>query len=315
MQPTCLPTTDYRVYNRVSHTVSFDQQIQKPSLALEASEFYLKQTKYSDKILFAYFKLLVQLTRLLETEHKYPGEMSLADAEDSLDLMDDMLEIVKLEIAIAKAITLDKKQYLSSPYTTLGELQKTFGDHVFDWKRYISLLYQDLPKQPPFEDSEIIYIGQVKFFKQLMVLIANTDRRLLANYILTKVIYDYGGSLSPNYRAPYLEFYSVAYGLKAFSKLWQRCVRSTSENLMFPVTALFVKENLPEKDLQKAESLVNRLTEAYLYHMDQVQWMDDKTRRAAKEKIKAMLPHVGYPREIRNTTVLDEIYSDVSIVI
>ena len=57
---------------------------------------------FRQQILFAYFKLLVQLTRLLETEHKYPGEMSLADAEDSLDLMDDMLEIVKLEIAIAK---------------------------------------------------------------------------------------------------------------------------------------------------------------------------------------------------------------------
>merc|ERR1712142_969446 len=47
--------------------------------------------------------------------------------------------------------------------------------------------------------------------------------------------------------------------------------------------------------------------------LDQVEWMDEKTRQKAKLKLKAMNSHIGYPPELLDVKKLEDLYAGLKL--
>lgn len=59
--------------------------------------------------------------------------------------------------------------------------------------------------------------------------------------------------------------------------------------------------------------MVNGIRAEFEKILKEVEWMDDKTRKAAEKKVKAMSTHIGYPDEIMDNSKLEEYYKDLNI--
>lgn len=49
-----------------------------------------------------------------------------------------------------------------------------------------------------------------------------------------------------------------------------------------------------------------------MHTLEHVKWMDEKTRHNAVDKARTMKTYVGYTEELRNASLIDELYEDVS---
>lgn len=59
--------------------------------------------------------------------------------------------------------------------------------------------------------------------------------------------------------------------------------------------------------------MVNNIKIEFEQILNNVDWMDDKTRVAAHTKVKAMATHIGYPDELMDNKKLEEYYKDLEI--
>lgn len=59
--------------------------------------------------------------------------------------------------------------------------------------------------------------------------------------------------------------------------------------------------------------MVNNIREEFKLLLNEVHWMDNKTRESALTKANAMVTHIGYPDEIMDNKKLEEYYEDLEI--
>ena len=71
------------------------------------------------------------------------------------------------------------------------------------------------------------------------------------------------------------------------------CVRDTDAFMGYAVGAMFVQQNFREESKQLAESMANAIKGAFKNNLDNLDWMDDETREAAKDKADAIINFIG----------------------
>ena len=60
--------------------------------------------------------------------------------------------------------------------------------------------------------------------------------------------------------------------------------------------------------------IIDTVKNAFKERLDNNNWIDDSTRQASKDKVDAITKMVAYPDEISNKTYLNDLYSEVSII-
>lgn len=68
---------------------------------------------------------------------------------------------------------------------------------------------------------------------------------------------------------------------------------------------MFIERHFHKDSRANAMSMIESIRGAFVELLDEVQWMDDETRRVAREKAAAMLERIGYPDYILNDTALN----------
>lgn len=79
------------------------------------------------------------------------------------------------------------------------------------------------------------------------------------------------------------------------------------------VGALYVREYFSEESRQVAIELVNDIRSAFIDVLNEVTWMDEKTRNESIKKAKTLTTHIGYPDELAENDKLEEYYRDLEI--
>lgn len=68
------------------------------------------------------------------------------------------------------------------------------------------------------------------------------------------------------------------------------------------------------QDAKKAaDELVDNVRDEFLGLLNNVSWMDDKTREEATRKANAITEHIGYPNELADNNKLEEFFRDLEI--
>lgn len=77
--------------------------------------------------------------------------------------------------------------------------------------------------------------------------------------------------------------------------------------------ALYVRKYFNEHSRQAAIELVDDIHSAFIDVLNEVTWMDEKTRNEAIKKAKTLTAHIGYPDELAENDKLEEYYRELEI--
>lgn len=109
-----------------------------------------------------------------------------------------------------------------------------------------------------------------------------------------------------------MEFRHILLGIQSERHRWSQCVEWTNKRLGMAVGALFIRDNFDHESKETALEMIHNIRTAFNELLQDIDWMDEETRRVAKEKANAMNERIGYPDTLTNRTELDREYENVS---
>uniref|UniRef100_A0A1A8RA74 Endothelin-converting enzyme 1 n=3 Tax=Nothobranchius TaxID=28779 RepID=A0A1A8RA74_9TELE len=272
-------------------------QVDQSNLGLPSRDYYLNKTA-NDKYLTAYLNFLVELGVLLG----HSEEMSRTL----------MTQIVDFETTLAN-ITVPQEERRDEEliyHKIEAKDLKTLAPAV-DWMPYLTEVFTPVP----INESEPVVVYAKEYLQKVSDLITNTNKSLLNNYMIMKVVRKMVSVLDQKFQDAEQRFLEVMYGTKkSCTPRWKLCVSDTDSALGFALGAMFVKDTFAEDSKAIAEEMVAEIKWAFEDSLKHVSWMDSETKKAAKEKADAIYNMVGYPEFIMNITKLDKVFNDFEVV-
>lgn len=140
---------------------------------------------------------------------------------------------------------------------------------------------------------------------------AKTDRRIVHNYIVWRLVMSVVTHLIGDYQRERVEFRKKLLGIQSERNRWSQCVEWTNKKMGMAVGALFIRDNFNQESKETALEMIHTIREAFNELLAENHWMDDDTRAVAKEKADAMNERIGYPEILTNPTDLEKEYTNV----
>ncbi|XP_019712818.1 endothelin-converting enzyme 1 [Hippocampus comes] len=272
-------------------------QVDQSSLGLPSRDYYLNKTA-NEKYLTAYHNFLVDLGVLL------------GGSEETSRLL--MGEILDFETSLANiTVPLEARRDEELIYHKMEAKDLKSLAPAVDWIPYLNEVFAPVS----INESEPVVVYAKEYLQNVSDLITNTNKSLLNNYMIMKVVRKMVPILDQRFQDAEQRFLEVMYGTKkSCTPRWKLCVSDTDSGLGFALGAMFVKTTFTEDSKAIAVDMVSDIKRAFEDGLKYVSWMDDDTKKAAKEKADAIYDMVGYPEFIMNATKLDKVFNDFEVV-
>jgi putative endopeptidase len=170
----------------------------------------------------------------------------------------------------------------------------------FDWNTFL--------KTSGVEKEDSVVITQVAYTKSLDAIIKSTSINTWKAYLTWSVVHGFATVLNTALDKENFEFYSKTLnGVQEQRPLWRRAVEVVNGSMGEMVGKVYVKKHFPPQAKERMEILVNNLLKAYESSIKELDWMSEKTKKQALDKLKKFTPKIGYPDKWRD-------YSDLKMV-
>ncbi|XP_058043306.1 endothelin-converting enzyme-like 1 [Ahaetulla prasina] len=265
-------------------------RIDQDGLTLSERTLYLGQDDESEKILAAYVAFMERLLNLLGAEH----------------VEQKAKEILQLEQRLAN-ITIseydDLRRDINSMYNkvTLGELQRITPN--LKWKRLLDRIFHER-----FSEDEEVVLLATDYMQQVSEIIQTTPIRILHNYMLWRIAVVLSEHLSTPFRDAIHEFAKEMEGAEKPMELAKTCLSQANKHFGMALGALFVEEYFSSTSKAKVQQLVEDIKHILDRRLEELEWMDEETRTAARAKLKHMMVMIGYPDFLLNPGAVDKEY-------
>lgn len=183
----------------------------------------------------------------------------------------------------------------------------TLAPHI-NWEKYLD----NLLKEHIYPDEDVI-VKVPQFLKQLDELLQRTDSRLLANYMIWRVVRQSMSLLGKRWRELSQSYSSITTGRQREEPRWEQCLGTVSGTLGTALSAMYVKNHFRTESKAVALEMVGYIRKEFLKILSEVDWMDEDTRREAKKKAHAITPYIGYPDEILNDALIEDLYTNLQL--
>ncbi|MEW6996647.1 M13 family metallopeptidase [Colwelliaceae bacterium BS250] len=234
-----------------------------------------------------YFK---EEARFVEMRSQYQQHISnmfsLAGQADSeaaaTTIMDIETQIAKLHWTKV-ALRDSEKRYNKFEVAKLNELTSNIN-----WSSWLAAVGASAEKD--------IIINQPDFIKGFGEMVANIPMEQWQAYLNWKVISGYAPVLSEELANEKFDFYSNKLNGQTEQKArWKRGVSLVNANLGEVIAKVYVKRHFTVEAKTRMTTLVENLRSAYGESIDSLEWMTDDTKKAARVKLAAFTPKIGYP--------------------
>lgn len=167
----------------------------------------------------------------------------------------------------------------------------------FDWDTYFATLGADVKE---------INIGQPKYFGAIFNIIAKAKPEVVADYLTLKTVMGFSSCLTSELYAITFDFYSRQLsGTTEMRPLWKRILGAVDGCMGEALGQLYVQKYFPEEAKQRMKDLIEQLRISFGQRIDQLTWMGDSTKAAAKDKLAAIRVKVGYPDKWKDYSSLE----------
>ncbi|XP_043651287.1 neprilysin-2 isoform X1 [Drosophila teissieri] len=287
--------------NSTKRLIDLDQS----SLAL-SREYLVKG--FNETLVTAYYEYMVDIAVL------FGANRDLAKTE--------LLSSLEFEIALANISWPNEKRRNSSElYNLRTTAQLQAGYPYVQWVDYMNAL---LPEGLNVAEDEMINLSVPSFFEDLGKLLARTPKRVIANYMFWRIHGFSVGFLSEEFRKRQLEYATALSGRQEQEARWKECVDIATSSmdeiceedfysLGISVGSLYVGKHFHKDSKANALEMVNEIRNVFNDILDEVNWMDSKTKEEAKLKLHSMATHIGYPDEMLDNEKLAAYYAKLDI--
>lgn len=178
------------------------------------------------------------------------------------------------------------------------ELQKMAS--VLDWSTYFNEIGA--------KDLDTIIVSQPKYIEAMQQVFAINNVEDWKDYLKWSIFNDAAGTLSTEIETANWEFYNKTLrGAQEQRPRKERALKTVNRTVGEALGKLYVEEHFPAEAKDKAQEMISNLIKAYENRIDNLSWMDEKTKEKAKEKLSTTTIKVGYPDDWKD-------YSDLEIV-
>lgn len=143
---------------------------------------------------------------------------------------------------------------------------------------------------------------------------ASNKSRILNNYMIWRVAHKYAQDLSWDYVHANRELYVALTYQRDFQGTWTYCVNKLDTGMREGLSALFIKNHFGEENRRTASEIATYVKMAMVESMgNSMHWMSEDTRKIAIQKLEETVFKMGYPDYMLNESILNQLYSVVSI--
>ncbi|XP_028818249.1 endothelin-converting enzyme-like 1 isoform X4 [Denticeps clupeoides] len=274
---------------------SADRKIDQEGLTLPERTLYLGQDEDSVKILTAYKALMERLLSMLGAQN------ATQKSREILDLETRLANITVSEFD-------EQRKDISSMYNriTLKQLQRMAPS--LHWKRLLDRIFQENLS----EDEEIVVLA-TDYLQKVSSIIKTTSKRVLHNYMLWRVVAALSENLSTAFRSTIHEFSREIDGTEQQLELGRLCLSQANKHFGMALGALFVQQHFSSYSRTKVQELVVNIKHALDLRLQELDWMDDQTKEAARAKLQHMMVMTGYPDFLLKPELIDQEYGQFDV--
>jgi predicted metalloendopeptidase len=266
------PTQDFA--DATQEIASFDQD----GLGLRDRDYYLKSEGNMKQVRDAYAAHLERLFAL--------AGANAADAKASA------ADAMRVETALAKLA--QDKVVRRDPHAVYHRIERAGLKKAapgFPWDDYFAAMQM--------KDVTAVTVNDPKYFTGVDKLLRTEKPAALRHYLRARVLATAAPLLTKAFVDEDFTMTKVLSGQKELAPRWRRCVRRVDRDLGELLGQPYVAAKFAGDSKQKAIELVEAVRSAMKREIDQLPWMDDATRTAAKAKLEKITRLVGYPDKWR----------------
>jgi len=206
----------------------------------------------------------------------------------------DAKAVLALETKLAGAsMTRVERRDPDATYHRMTVAELSAATPRIDWVAYMRAV--DSPA------GTAVNVGQPKFFAALDEDLESVPLAEWKTYLRWHVVDTYAPRLSSKFVDEDFDFNGrTLAGTKELLPRWKRCVAATDGQLGFALGKLYVAKAFPPEAKARMDRMVQNLVAALRDDLDTLSWMGEETRKAARGKLAAFTPKIGYPDEWRD---------------
>lgn len=202
--------------------------------------------------------------------------------------------VFHLETAFAGAML--TRVQLRDPYARYHRMELRALEQIapgFDWGRF--------GRAARLKPGSAVNVAQPEFFKAFDRELRNTPLDVWKAYLTWRLVDSFASSLGKAFAAEHFRFRDgVLRGTREMPPQWQRCVVQTDQVLGEALGQVYVARHFPPEGKRKVLELVENLRAALDEELASSKWLSETTRAAARAKLKAFTPKIGYPERWRD---------------
>ncbi|XP_076472675.1 neprilysin-1-like [Babylonia areolata] len=264
-------------------------QLDQPELGMPDREYYLKGTTESEFVQ-AYLNFMRGVVGLMGAP------------EQNLD--HQLIDILEFETKLAN-ITRPRAESLDTEALykkmSIADLQKLVPQ--MDWLKYLRGAVS-----PSLTSDERVVVFAVDYLHNMMTILQHTDPRVVANYVIWRVVMQLSPELTDRYQEVHSRYNMVLHGVKRAKIRWKKCVKYVNDQMGLAVGAMFVRDHFRRKSKETALEMIRNIQDAFNELLSENAWMDHRTKTVAMMKASSMNARIGYPEFITEPVQLDRKY-------
>uniref|UniRef100_P0C1T0-4 Isoform 4 of Membrane metallo-endopeptidase-like 1 n=1 Tax=Rattus norvegicus TaxID=10116 RepID=P0C1T0-4 len=276
--------------NSSRHVIYIDQ----PTLGMPSREYYFKED--SHRVREAYLQFMTSVATMLRRDLNLPGETDLVQEE------------------MAQTVPQEKRHDVTALYHRMGleELQERFGLKGFNWTLFIQNVLSSV--QVELLPNEEVVVYGIPYLENLEEIIDVFPAQTLQNYLVWRLVLDRIGSLSQRFKEARVDYRKALYGTTMEEVRWRECVSYVNSNMESAVGSLYIKRAFSKDSKSIVSELIEKIRSVFVDNLDELNWMDEESKKKAQEKALNIREQIGYPDYILedNNRHLDEEYSSLT---
>ena len=259
--------------------------IYQGGLTLGQKEYYLDSDPETQQIRVAYQKYIVDLCQ----------HQGFKDT-DAKRICQDVMRIETRLARASKSMTELRDPEANYNKLTFEELKQQFAG--IDWEGFFNNLGAKGVRE--------VCLGQPAAIHEVEKILKEETPEALQNVYLWHALDMASSYIDDASRALNFAFYGKAMSGKQEDRpRWKRAVASVEGGLGEALGQLYVARFFPPEAKERMEKLVANLQVALGERIAVQEWMSDKTKRVAQEKLDAFYVKVGYPNKWRDYSELE----------
>ncbi|XP_074037562.1 endothelin-converting enzyme homolog isoform X2 [Leptinotarsa decemlineata] len=185
------------------------------------------------------------------------------------------------------------------------------------WLKYFNYLFKGTAVTiNPKKDMLYVTAMDLQFLKRMLQYVQGTDDINLELYMWWATVYAMIINTSSDvvdYISTQLNYFSSGSSSNVARSRSLECALLTDNYLGYAVSYALADRSFLNTTKPKVERMVNELKNAFVEHVNGINWMDRATKQVTLEKSKEMLTFIGYPEWLFENGQLDKYYADVVI--